>query len=190
MTSQRTIITMLLSLVALTAAAAVPVVAEANPLLSGYGGPGEGSQALLGSALLNGPSGGGGSAGGGSAGGIGSSANNESGSFRYGEPLHGARGSGGRPSAAAGTSSTNRGGRVTSGKSSNGAAGAYRGTAADRLSPAAEASAVAAAGSRTLGLSNGDLLLILLALAVLALTGTLTARLTRQPHTPRSRIGT
>jgi hypothetical protein len=35
--------------------------ALASPLLSGYGGPGQGSQAILGSALLNGPRGGGGS---------------------------------------------------------------------------------------------------------------------------------
>src|ERR1019366_9479043 len=46
-----------------------PAVAGANSLLSGYGGPGEGNQAILGSALLGGPgSGGGGSSSGGSSG--------------------------------------------------------------------------------------------------------------------------
>jgi hypothetical protein len=37
--------------------------APASPLLSGYGGPGQGSQAILGSALVNGGQGGGGSSG-------------------------------------------------------------------------------------------------------------------------------
>lgn len=36
--------------------------AAANPILSGYGGPGQGSQVILGSALLNGSGGGGGQA--------------------------------------------------------------------------------------------------------------------------------
>jgi hypothetical protein len=42
--------------------------ASASTLLSGYGGPGVGSQAILGSVLLGGPSGGGSSGGSGSAG--------------------------------------------------------------------------------------------------------------------------
>ena len=44
----------------LAAAALAPASATAGSLLSGYGGPGEGNQAILGSALLGGPSGGGG----------------------------------------------------------------------------------------------------------------------------------
>ena len=49
--------------------------ARASPLLSGYGGPGQGSQAILGSTLINGPPSGGGSRGGGrGAGGGGSQA--------------------------------------------------------------------------------------------------------------------
>jgi hypothetical protein len=43
---------------------AVPVSATASSLLSGYGGPGQGSQAILGAALLKGPSNGGGRGGG------------------------------------------------------------------------------------------------------------------------------
>ena len=79
MTSHRSI-----SIVALTAAmvAASPAVASASSLLSGYGGPGQGSQAILGSALLGGGSGGGG--GGGSGGGSsGGASGGSSGSFRY-----------------------------------------------------------------------------------------------------------
>src|SRR2546430_16064392 len=43
----------------LTAAACMPATAHANPLLSGYGGPGQGNQAILGATLLNGRGGGG-----------------------------------------------------------------------------------------------------------------------------------
>jgi hypothetical protein len=46
---------------AMVFAAASADATAANPLLSGYGGPGQGSQAILGSALLNGPGAGGGS---------------------------------------------------------------------------------------------------------------------------------
>ena len=45
--------------------AAMPAAASAGSLLSGYGGPGEGSQVILGASLVNGPRGGGGSPGGG-----------------------------------------------------------------------------------------------------------------------------
>ncbi len=37
---------------------ALPGAAQANPLLSGYGGPGQGSQTLIGSSLVNSPGGG------------------------------------------------------------------------------------------------------------------------------------
>jgi hypothetical protein len=50
----------LIAFVLALSAAAAPASAQASPLLSGYGGPGQGNQAILGSALLNGPSSGGG----------------------------------------------------------------------------------------------------------------------------------
>ncbi len=56
------------TLVFLAATAALPVPALASSLLSGYGGPGQGNQAVLGSALLNGPKGRGGSGGSGGSG--------------------------------------------------------------------------------------------------------------------------
>jgi hypothetical protein len=55
------------ALVFLAATVALPAPALASSLLSGYGGPGQGNQAVLGSALVNGPKGGGGSGGSGSA---------------------------------------------------------------------------------------------------------------------------
>ena len=67
-----------LSTIALLAAlvAVAPAAASANSLLSGYGGPGAGNQAILGSALI----GGGGSAGGGGSSGSSGSSTGSSGS--------------------------------------------------------------------------------------------------------------
>jgi hypothetical protein len=63
-----------LALLTLAFATLSIATAGANSLLSGYGGPGEGNQAILGSALINGPSGKGGSGGGRSDGGTGAAA--------------------------------------------------------------------------------------------------------------------
>src|SRR5207253_1711120 len=57
MTTHRRIITSVGLL--MVAAACTPAAAHGNPLLSGYGGPGQGNQAILGATLLNGPGGGG-----------------------------------------------------------------------------------------------------------------------------------
>jgi hypothetical protein len=58
---------------AIIAGGATAATAGANPILSGYGGPGQGSQAILGSALVNGSGSGGGRSGGSQAGGSGGS---------------------------------------------------------------------------------------------------------------------
>ena len=50
MTSHRTILMTLISLTVMSFA--TPSSVLAGPLLSGYGGPGEGNQAILGSALI------------------------------------------------------------------------------------------------------------------------------------------
>src|SRR5271163_4080247 len=52
MRSRRTITLTIASL--MTLSAAFPVAAWAGPLLSGYGGPGQGSQAIIGGGLVNG----------------------------------------------------------------------------------------------------------------------------------------
>jgi hypothetical protein len=138
-------------------AAAAPAAAGANPLLSGYGGPGVGNQAILGSALLNG----GGSTGGGS----GTTAQASS---QPGVPVIAAtRTPGERVASGAPRSAPPRGGKV-SGFSSSAYAAFERGAAA----PA----------SGTLGLSGQDVLFILLALVVLAFTGVLTRRLMADPQ--------
>jgi hypothetical protein len=158
-------------------ATALPVATWANPLLSGYGGPGEGSQAIIGSTLVNGPPGG----GVGSSGGQGATTSE---SFRYDE-YSGGTGSSGTGTAGAGAqngagatgvgSGTGaRGGGARHGGVSGGAPGGARQA---RGSAAGEASQKYTAESETLGLSGSDILYALLALAVLVLTGVLTGRL-------------
>src|SRR5258705_13375486 len=65
MKSRRKITPIIAGLAAATAL--IPASAQASSVLSGYGGPGQGNQVILGAALLNGPRGGsGGGSGGGS----------------------------------------------------------------------------------------------------------------------------
>jgi hypothetical protein len=180
---------MIVSLMALVAISSVagPSAAQANPLLSGYGGPGQGNQAILGSALLNGPGGGG--SGGGSSGAPDLTASSSPDSTSKGAGARvgaGVAGPGGS-TAAGHVSATGRPGkRGSSGRKSTGTAptaeaGGQGDTAhasSDAFSayPASEQSA---GGGGILGLTGEDLLYILLVLGVLALTGVLTRHLTR-----------
>jgi len=142
---------------------AVPAGALADPLLSGYGGPGQGSQAILGSTLLGGPTNGGGGSEAGAT------------SLTAAEPPVGAAGLGapGRAGALApsrsGAKAGGRGGR---------AAGAVRQPSAgvSEIYPASERGAVTPAG--TLGLSGRDVAYILLTLCALVVTAVITRRLT------------
>jgi hypothetical protein len=179
MRSHRTIFTTLgLAAVLWTAAPA-----SAGSLLSGYGGPGQGNQAILGAALLNGPHGGGrggSGAGGGPSGGAGAG--------QTGSPVtsKGARG----PTTSTGSAS-GRGGRGEGGARSHGPNGSASAGGAPTYPPPSSNAALASADSNTLGLSGADLLFVLLAVGVLALTGTLTMRLTRitRPAGPRALKG-
>jgi hypothetical protein len=173
MTRHRTFILIVGCLVAL---GTVPSgVAWASSLLSGYGGPGQGNQAILGSALLNRPGGGSGSSGGGS----GDSSSLASSSTTSSEAA-----------ASSGTgSSTQTGGAGKT--SSSRASGVHRGSQAHRpaVRPASSPSiadvyAAAERGRPTpstpaFGLSGAELLLIVLVLGMLALIGVLSRRLTR-----------
>jgi hypothetical protein len=190
MTTHRNILLTLISLTAITVA--VPSAAHAGPLLGGYGGPGEGNQAILGSALVGGAGGGGGgsssgsSGPGGSSGSIGSLSSPATGagtSAGHGEAQStssgqrgsaagaGARGSGG-PAEGRISGSRHRGGK---------ASGAPR---ADLVLPRDDASQTASGGAQALGLSAADLGYVLLALGVLAATGLITRRLARTPTAP------
>jgi hypothetical protein len=145
---------------------AVPVAAPASPLLSGYGGPGQGNQAILGSALLNGSrGGGGGAAGGGGGGGLAASAS---------APVTGSAASAatrGRPERPPK--------RVSANRQANPAQGSPAAAApAASLYPASERGAAAGHGG-ALGLSGSDVLYIILALGTLAFAAVLTRRLAR-----------
>jgi hypothetical protein len=144
----------------------IPAVAAASSLLSGYGGPGQGNQAILGSALLNGPSnrGGGGSTGAG-----------------------GSTGSGGSSGAQSGTSAGVQEARSNSAVSSHRSGTSAKGKAGHpnaAVSPAYPNGPLSmtreSAGSATLGLSGKDVIYIILALGALVLTAALTRQLTRE----------
>jgi hypothetical protein len=165
-------ITSVLVFVALIAAA-FPGAGLASSLLSGYGGPGEGNQAVLGSALLNAPKGGGGGGGGAGAGSLGSG---QASSGQSGE----AAASPGAKAGATSKRATHKGssGRTRSAKPAAGGGTAQASHTRAVIYPAASRE-VTTGGSRALGLSGADFVYIILALGVLALTGLLTVRLTR-----------
>jgi len=157
---------------------AVPAGAVASPLLSGYGGPGAGSQVILGSSLVNGPRGGGGGGGGGGS------------------------ASGGGPTAPAAVTRPPSGGATAPSESAptrvsrtHRAAGTKQAPARDstpRTSSTAPGSAArvapasvqgrAASRSAALGLSSGEVALIIVAACALVAIGFMTGRLARVPR--------
>ncbi len=165
----------------LVPAAASPVALAGSPLLSGYGGPGTGEQAVIGSTLIGG---GGGSGSSGSAGSGGSSSANSS---------TAGRGSGstapGTTSAVTGGSSAGGGSGGALGKGASGGATRAGGSASHApagtkgvqirafVYPTALRSA--SGDSPALGISGSDLLLFLAAIATLALVAAATLRLSR-----------
>lgn len=153
--------------VMLATAVLLPATAGANPLLSGYGGPGQGDQAILGATLLNTSGGGGGSSSSSSA----SSA--ESSAALTVQP--GATKGQAKPAAHPRRHGTARG----SGRSQMKAASSET---VPGGGPVRDLAATGSDSGGTLGLSGGDILYLLLALAALALTGGLTRQLTRRPH--------
>jgi hypothetical protein len=150
----------------LVAISALPATAEAGSLLSGYGGPGQGNQAILGSSLIGGPSGGGGAGGGGSGG------------ATLAAPA--AAGTAGAVQAPSGSIAA---GHAPATKRASGHAGsAAPESAAPLHRPATGSALVASADSRTLGISGTDLLYILLGLGGLLVAGALTRHVGRDPR--------
>ena len=163
----RRIITPTIALVALSAA--MPVAASGSSLLSGYGGPGQGNQAILGSSLVNGggPKSGGG--GGAPAGGGGSTATGASSTVNaQTRVVRGGKVSLARPH-----------GSRTHGQGKQGSVRKPAPTGSGAQVYPASARGAAAGGSETLGLSSEDLLYVLLALCGLVLTGMVTRRMAR-----------
>jgi hypothetical protein len=148
----------------LAVALAAPLAAQAGPLLSGYGGPGQGNQAILGSTLIGGPGGGSGGSGGGPEAGTTASA--------PGTPR-----ANGLKSGAGTTHATSA--RGSSGRGAHGAsaAGSAAQASGGELSERSYRGFESAGGSSALGLSAGEIVYIVLAAAALAFTGLLTRRL-------------
>jgi hypothetical protein len=146
----------------LLACALIASSASASPLLSGYGGPGAGSQVLLGSQLIGG---GGSSGGGGSEGGAGSTS--------LAAPQSGAATGSHSSSGSAGGvhRHAHRGAVVVVRTGKPGTATDGRGGVELAYTPAGS--------SNSPGLTGTDWLLIALALVALAAVGVLTARLVR-----------
>jgi hypothetical protein len=167
MRSKRTT-SLIATLLALALGAVAPVTAGANPLLSGYGGPGQGDQAILGAALLNAPGEGGGSSG---AGGSGSAPTT----------LEAPSKASTTPAKVSTRQKTHHAGAPRS-KTSHGASGTTSATATTGRAHAYLDASSAGGSGGTLGLSGGDLLYILLALVGLAMTALLTRLLVRGPH--------
>jgi len=165
------------ALIALAVTCALPGAAGAtSTLLSGYGGPGQGNQALIGSSL-SGTASGGGSGGSGGSGAAGA-----------GEPVRL------EASSAAGAGTAGRAGHAggTAAGGGRGAASRRQQSDARRAGSAAAAGAAAAArarnvadrgatGTSTAGLSGTDLVLIALGCALLVATALITGRLARRP---------
>src|SRR6478609_6818688 len=148
-----------LTVISLLVASAPAAASTRSLLLSGYGGPGAGEQAIICSTLLNVPRGGaGGSGGSGGAGGVTSSAAGV-GIAVGAAPLHGV---------ASGIGSS----RSSHSSRSN---GAQVDRAGARPHPSPPGSVPT--GSSAIGLSSGDTLLLTGTILALALIGALTVRL-------------
>lgn len=165
-----------LALVAGFCVGAPATAAASGPLLSGYGGPGAGSQAILGSALLGGGSGGssqGGSGGGsvGGSGGVSSSVGSNAAPVR----------SGGHPT---GGSSTGTGGPthgVSRPASTRGSATHPGAAGASPQTPSPQVGQATGSVSSS-WFSGADLLALVLAVGVLVLVGLATVRIARTQH--------
>jgi hypothetical protein len=143
--------------------AATPVAAHAGPLLSGYGGPGQGNQAILGSTLLGGGSGGGSSGAGGGTGQAATATALASGS------------SAAPTSGASGTGHPTRAGHAAGGLRAH-----YAAPGAGALKPVSYPAVEPTAGTAGgLSLSGADISFVVLAAAALAITGALTRRMVR-----------
>jgi len=163
----------------------VPASSSASALLSGYGAPGAGDQAILGSALVGGSGANGGGNGRGSSnsggqgqGGAGVAASGAGPSNRTGTPNGAHDGSASARNSAVGTHRNSIGAGGSTQNASEASRSAYGTSAGTHVSVASAADV----DSGTLGLSASDLLIILMVAGGLALTGGLTRRLARMSY--------
>lgn len=172
-----------LAIAALATCGVGSTAADAGSLLSGYGGPGQGNQAILGSALINGPSGKGGTGAGRSGGGAGGSTQTPGDGSLVAAPASAAgRSAEASVSGATGKASIAAAGARRPARASTGGGSVERASAGGhRAYERPSEPAGAGSGSQPLGLSGADLGYVVLALVLLAFTGVLTRRLARQP---------
>jgi hypothetical protein len=180
---------------ALPLAAAMLVLAPTtafagSPLLSGYGGPGAGEQAVIGSTLIGGSRGGGAGGSSDSSNSRGSGATSLSGSVRTSTS-----GSGGTSSAGPGSVSSSTVGTANAGSGSGTRGSASKGGATSRALRGGQATSVGSrsanayvyptsqgsipSASSLSGISSGGVLLLIGILATLALVAVLTLRLSQ-----------
>jgi hypothetical protein len=163
----------------------VPTAAFAgSPLLSGYGGPGAGEQAILGSTLLNGSHGDGGSSGSSGSGGAGGAdevgSGTTSGSRVSTRPGAGSPSRAKAPGSASGSSGGSKSFKGVGSTSRSSAAGGSTGGRASGASTSVyPRSAASAASSSVIGMSSGDVLAFIAVIATLTLIGVFTVRLAR-----------
>ena len=163
-----TLCTLVLGVSALLPASAL----AGGPLLSGYGGPGAGAQAIVGATLLNGPGGGSG----------GSSSSSGSTGSSAGSPGVGAPSGGGSQSGAGTASGGGGGAGVGPGPRSSHPHGSGARVERSRANPTSSRSGVSAAasiGTEASWFSGADLLALVLAAGALALMAVATVRLGR-----------
>jgi hypothetical protein len=185
-------IAVVLASVGLTLAIASSAAFAGSPLLSGYGGPGAGEQAVIGSTLIGGSGGGAGS--GGSSGSAGSSSSGASSTGAA--PAGGGSSSGATSPLTGGGSAAGKAGGGSGGNGVHGAAGSRHGSSHAAGSPSTHAGVgntgvqihafvyptglrSASYDSPALGISGTDVLLFLAAIATLALVAAMTLRLSR-----------
>ncbi len=160
--------TIKISLAILVLFALAPAAGDAAPLLSGYGGPGSGSQAILGSTLIGGSTGGGGGA-------ATSSSSTEAGS----EVARSSAGSSSSPRHARTHSGTHASSQRSG--SSHGAATTPHEAVAAQTQRVAAADA-SAGGWQIVGLSGIDLFYVAMIVVFLAVAGFFTGRLAHRPE--------
>jgi hypothetical protein len=180
-----------LALAAATLVLAPTTAFAGSPLLSGYGGPGAGEQAILGSTLIGGSRGGGASGSGGSggaslSGSAGVSSSGGRGTYSTGSgsapgPKEGAAnagtGSGARGGTSKGGDTSSKGGQTSRAPRSRPTAGVDSGSVGAYVYSTSQGSIPSA--SLLSGISSGGVLLLIGALATLGLVAVLTLRLSR-----------
>jgi hypothetical protein len=162
-----------MALVGVLAAVAPVSVYAGSPLLSGYGGPGAGEQAIVGSTLLGGPRGGAGS--GGSSGLGAGGGNGSSGGGNGSSSGSNVAGTGGTSPSDSGSGSSKAASRRAS--QAGGSAGIQPAQARAYVYPSVPASAQG--DSSVIGISLGDVFPMIAVAAMIAVVGVLTVRLSR-----------